>query len=168
MMCSEPPYMLFRPWESSLDIKDEKFVLKSKLNTGDSLAYSSPERELLNKIRRHHHDSDIRVNKEPCDAPSEMVSERAPLSVAMRGLVYRQAYSRLYTLSEHLKHVSRVQATCQLQLALASMMTGSAHDKKKYRCEECGARFNSNGNLRGHLRIHTGRRKQRYNVDFDT
>ena len=173
MMCSEPSDMLFRPWDSSSEMKDEKKVLKSKLSPSDCPASSSRERQLLNNNRRHHHHGDIRVKSEPSEG-QVMVSERAPvmldpLSLAMRVLVYRQAYSHLYTLpvsshhlghvSEHLMHVSRVRAACQLQLAVASV-TGSAHDKKtrpkKYKCEECGAGFSNNGQLRGHLRIHTG------------
>ena len=29
---------------------------------------------------------------------------------------------------------------------------------KKYKCDECGAMFSNNGQLRGHVRIHTGER----------
>ena len=162
MMCSEPSDMLFRPWDSSSEMKDEKKVLKSKLSPSDSPASSSRERQLLNNNRRHHHHGDIRVKSEPSEA-QVMVSERAPvmldpLSLAMRGLV---SPHHLGHVSEHLMHVSRVRAACQLQLAVASV-TGSGHDKKtrpkKYKCEECGAGFSNNGQLRGHLRIHTGRK----------
>ena len=178
-MCSEPSDMLFRPWDSSSEVKDEKTVLTSKLSHSDRdrrdvlLASSSRERQLLNNNRtlhrRHHgHQPGVRVKSEPSEPVTEpgMVTERAammdPLSLAMRGLVSPHTLGHVSDHVSHLMHVSRVRAACQLQLAVASV-TGSVHDKKtrpkKYKCQECGAGFSNNGQLRGHLRIHTGVKK---------
>ena len=172
-MCSDPSDMLFRPWDSSSEMKEEKNVLTSKQSHSDRdrrdvlLASSSRERQLLNNNRSVHRrlQPGVRVKSEPGEPVTEpvMASERAamldPLSLAMRGLVSPHHLGHVSDHVSHLMHVSRVRAACQLQLAVASV-TGSVHDKKtrpkKYKCDECGAGFSNNGQLRGHLRIHTG------------
>ena len=170
-MSSESSDMLFRPWDSTSEIKDEKNIIGSKLTHSDRerrrdmllASSSSRERQLLNNnrdlLRRHNHNhNQVRVKSEP--GVSEVSGPvMDPLSIAMRGLVSPHHLAHVSDHVSHLMHVSRVRAACQLQLAVASV-TESVHDKKirpkKYKCEQCGAGFSNNGQLRGHLRIHTG------------
>ena len=154
-MTTDSSDAIFRPWDSAAASPDRKPGLGS--------AEAAPRPALNNnRAARHGRGRGVRVKTEP---GQELEARHAgdtgtpgqlhPLDIAMRGLVTRPEHVT------QLLHVSRVHHQLeQLQLAVSAAVREErrAVRPKKYRCEECGACFSNNGQLRGHVRIHTGER----------
>ena len=127
---------IFRPWDNAgRETEDSKqMIVKQTIHSKHLLR---PKLEPSVSVRPL-----LRPKLEP---PDPVRGEVSPLSIAMRGLLPPLPLP----LGPHLMQLQ------QLQLAVASV-TERKSRPKKYKCEECSACFSNNGQLRGHLRIHTG------------
>ena len=159
---SDPADVIFRPWDTETETKHKKNVLSES---------SSSSEQLLNNNRRF-------LLRKPKTEPSEIVTSSSmsaavipqpihPLTIAMRGLVPDTCLPPHVSMSDtclpaHVSHMMQVRAVHQLhELQELQMAVANVTDKKirpkKYKCDQCNACFSNNGQLRGHVRIHTGK-----------
>ena len=155
---------LFRPWDTSENYNDDKKVtIKTQINTPHSV------KNLCNNNRKVK--SEPEVKSSSVSGPTLSMS---PLAIAMRGLVPDACLPghviKDTCLPTHVSHVSQLMQfravhhhLHDLQLAagkIQDLHLAAASDKKirpkKYKCDQCSASFSNNGQLRGHVRIHTG------------
>ena len=123
---------IFRPWDNKdSGPEDNKQIIVKQVGTNNPLLRPKLEPE-----------ASLRPLLRPKVEPPEPVS---PFSIAMRGVLPPLPLP----LGPHLMQLQ------QLQLAVASV-TDKKSRPKKYKCDRCEACFSNNGQLRGHLRIHTG------------
>ena len=164
--------VIFRPWDSESETKHKK---NEFLNRSES---SASGEQVMNNNRRF-------LLRRPKSEPSELVTSFMsaavtpqpihPLTIAMRGLVPDTCLPSHVSLSDtclpshvslsdtclpsHVSHMMQVRAVHQLQelqMAVASVAVDKKIRPKKYKCDKCNACFSNNGQLRGHVRIHTG------------
>ena len=153
--------VIFRPWDSESETKHKK---NEFLNRSES---SASGEQVMNNNRRF-------LLRRPKSEPSELVTSSMspavtpqpihPLTIAMRGLVPDTCLPSHVSLSDtclpsHVSHMMQVRAVHQLQelqMAVASVAVDKKIRPKKYKCDKCNACFSNNGQLRGHVRIHTG------------
>ena len=138
---------IFRPWDTDHDSQDKKMIVSEDESV-------SPGSQKFNNNKNAATPRIILPKTEPLDHGSLLVppplsssSPLHPLSIAMRGI-----------LPHNMSHmISSVHQLQELQLAVSAV---AAADKKvrpkKYKCDYCSACFSNNGQLRGHIRIHTG------------
>ena len=143
---------VFRPWDSQADSQDKKPVI-SPNTTKPSLR---PKQEPSVTVRPA-----VRPKLEPSREPVRP-GVISPLSIAMRGLVpaLPLPLPRPHPALSHLslmqrRAVQELQDLQELQMAVAQVTERKARPKK-YKCDLCEACFSNNGQLKGHVRIHTG------------
>ena len=142
---------VFRPWDSQAECQDTKPLVSvtSPSSTKPSLR---PKQEPSLTVRPL-----VRPKLEPRETVRPAVI--SPLSIAMRGLVPALPLPRPHPALSHLSLMQRraVQDLQDLQMAVAlTEVTERKSRPKKYKCDLCEACFSNNGQLRGHVRIHTG------------
>ena len=159
IMSSDNSEILFRPWDTHTHEVDTKPI---------SSPTSTPSTKILNnnrKIKSEPSDSPV-SSKEYSLVPSPDNHQLQSLSIAMRGLVPGTWQDT--RLNSHVSHMMQIRAANHLhemqvaanklqdfQLAVASVSDKKIRPKK-YKCDQCNACFSNNGQLRGHVRIHTG------------
>ena len=143
---------VFRPWDSQAECQDTKPVVSvtSPSSTKPSLR---PKQEPSLTVRPR-----VRPKLEPREPLRPPVI--SPLSIAMRGLVPALPLPRPHPALSHLslmqrRAVQELQDLQELQMAVAQVTERKARPKK-YKCDLCEACFSNNGQLKGHVRIHTG------------
>ena len=151
---------VFRPWDSQTEAQDTKPVLSPSQPSQPGLRpkQEPPVRPKLEP--RETARPAVRPGVRPAVRASSVIS---PLSIAMRGLVPALPLP-LPSRPHHpgLAHLSllqrlQVQDLQDLQMAVALTEAGERKARpKKYKCDLCEACFSNNGQLRGHVRIHTG------------
>lgn len=162
---------VFRPWDSQADSQDTKPVLTG--DTGVSSDTSLPTFTNTKPLLRPKEEPSVRAGVRPKLEARETVSPVVrpgvinPLSIAMRGLVpaIPLPLPPPHPAISHLSIIQRraVQDLQELQMAVAlSEVTERKARPKKYKCDLCEACFSNNGQLRGHVRIHTGKLSQLY------
>ena len=153
---------LFRPWdrerarEEEVKVKSEK---DGELNNKIHKPHPSQSMEKLNKEKNvikseQDRSSDIlRPHPSQYNHPTPPSPHPAPLSI-MRGLQYMMCPPPSIGLSlppvDQMSHLMQYRAVQELQVA------AKKRRQKKYKCDQCNASFSNNGQLRGHVRIHTG------------
>ena len=131
---------VFRPWDSRADSQERK-----------PLGSAKPSLRLKQEPS---------LTVRPALRPKLEPVVINPLSIAMRGLVPAVP---LPTPALPLPHLSLIQRRAvqelqdlqELQLAVAQVSERKARPKR-YKCDLCEACFSNNGQLKGHVRIHTG------------
>ena len=112
------------------------------------------------------------VVKQECPS-SPHSSHLSPVDIALRGLDKQRSLlnpsfpfppspSFPFPTSpslEQLSHLMRLSNSLVTEDLAHQLQLGERRARpKKFRCSECGAGFSNNGQLRGHVRIHTGER----------
>ena len=156
---------MFRPWDRERARKGEVVTVKSEQESEQTSKihkpHSSQFREKLSKEKKiikveQDSSSDIlRPHHSSYNHPTPPSPHPAPLSI-MRGLQYMMCPPPSIGLSlppvDQMSHLMQYRAVQELQVA------AKKRRQKKYKCDQCNASFSNNGQLRGHVRIHTGER----------
>ena len=124
---------VFRPWDSRADSEERK-----------PLGSAKPSLRLKQEPS---------LTVRPALRPKLEPAVINPLSIAMRGLVPALPLPHLSLMQR--RAVQELQDLQELQLAVAQVSERKARPKR-YKCDLCEACFSNNGQLKGHVRIHTG------------
>ena len=146
---------LFRPWDGDTVI--DKMILKTEDNYNDKEIHqrvkicsefsANHSRKDSYEVKCEEASSSAILRPQPSSAYQHPISA---ISLAMRGLQYNK-YPMLPPVDQ-MAHLMQFRQVQELQLGEKKIR------QKKHKCDQCSSSFSNNGQLRGHLRIHTGER----------
>lgn len=162
---------LFRPWDikSSQNIEDNTNVKVE--NSINSTTYQVDSEQ--NKQTEKSSDSSIKLNESAVlfdpEHPNIFHSYTEEIPIDPSGFVSLPNYINAdmpfvgfdpFTASAMEQEYARVLA----EEAHAKMLTARKQRPKKFKCPHCDVAFSNNGQLKGHVRIHTGNEKDKLTI----
>ena len=151
--------VLFRPWDTEKEVtrggNDKKIKsVQNDQEKEDNERFSIQIHQLCKtkrriEIRSEGPSSFLALSPHPREyshtPPHLPHLPPSPLSIAMRDMQHMMCPPQMTSLMQY-------RCVQELQLAAKKIR------QKKYKCDQCSSSFSNNGQLRGHLRIHTGER----------